>query len=240
MSPFDSAHFTALSKGLDTSVISVRNLENLETLGSEYYLPSYIKIQEGLRSLGRKIWKLKEISSVITDGDHGSADYQETGVAFILSENIKDGWIDTTTLRFISPQYHKTLPRCRLRAGDILVTKTGIYFGKSAVVPNDFIEANTIAHVGIVRLKPGFDPRYVSTFLNSKYGYSQLRRRGIKATRPEIKLVEFADLEIVFGSNQLEDAIHRTLDAAARERLSSAMKMAAAEQVLTAALVVRI
>jgi len=149
---------------------------------------------------------------------------------------VKEGWIDIGSLRFISPEYHKTLPRSRLRPGDILVTKTGVYFGKSAVVPEEFNEANTIAHVGIIRLKPGFDARYVSTFLNSKYGYSQLRRRGIKATRPEIKLVEFADIEVIFFSSAFENAIHRVLDAAASERLLSLREFGRAEQELVASL----
>lgn len=217
-------------------MIRVSNLENLRTLGAEYYLPAYVEIQERLRALPTKLRTLSDISATITDGDHGSADYQDEGVAFILSENVKEGWIEATSPRFISREYHRTLPRSRLRAGDILVTKTGVYFGRSAVVPADFMEANTIAHVGIIRLEPGFDPTYVSTFLNSKYGYSQLRRRGIKATRPEIKLLEFADIEVAFFSSRLEDAIRRTLDAAASERKSASREQIRSEQHLAAAL----
>ena len=74
--------------------------------------------------------------------------------------------------------------------------KTGVYFGRSAVVPPGLAGTNTIAHVGVLRLKKTHDPYLVSTFLNCAYGYSQLRPRGIKATRPEIKLVEFADISV--------------------------------------------
>jgi hypothetical protein len=164
------------------------------------------------------------------------ADYQDDGVAFILSENVKDGWIDTGELRYISDRHHATLPRSRLRAGDILVTKTGVYFGKSAVVPENFVEANTIAHVGIIRLKPGFDPIYVSTFLNSAYGRSQLRRRGIKSTRPEIKLLEFQDIEIVFASEVVREKIRCVLDAAVAQRQKAELILRNAEAVLAASL----
>ena len=51
------------------------------------------------------------------------------------------------------------------------------------------------------------NPYYVSTFLNCKYGYCQLRRRGIKATRPEIKLVEFPDIVIPEFSDRLYSAV---------------------------------
>lgn len=101
-----------------------------------------------------------------------------------------------------------------MHPGDIVVTKTGVYFGKSAVIPESIPEANTIAHVGKITLKPQYNPYYVSTFLNCKYGYYQLRRRGIKATRPEIKLVEFPDIIVPEFSKGLYSAIESTVQTA--------------------------
>ena len=137
---------------------------------------------------------------------------------FVLSEAVKAGWIDRTACRAITPEYAATLPRSTLREGDVLVSKTGVYFGRSAVVTADLAGANTIAHVGVLRLKRRFDPYFVSTFLNCAYGYSQLRRRGIKATRPEIKLIEFADISIPTVSSSLAEAVRRTVFVAGRIR----------------------
>lgn len=139
--------------GLAISIIPCSELENLQTIGSEYYLPDYVAKQQRIRSCGAPVETLGGISKLITDGDHGVADYADEGVKFVLSANVKEGWIDTRDMRFISERHHRTLSRSSLKAGDVLVTKTGVYFGNSAVVPQGFGEANTIAHVGIVRLR---------------------------------------------------------------------------------------
>ena len=119
-----------------------------------------------------------------------------------LSENVKEGWIDGGSVRYISEKHHRSLARSQIRSGDVLVTKTGVYFGKSAVVDEQLGEANTIAHVGILRIAADLDPYVLSTFLNCRYGQTQLRRRGIKATRPEIKLIEFQDIQAPLVSPQ--------------------------------------
>lgn len=204
--------------GLAISIIPQSELENLQTIGSEYYLPDFIAKQEKIRTCGARVETLGAVSKLITDGDHGIADYVDDGVKFVLSANVKQGWIDTHDMRSISENHHSTLGRSSLKEGDVLVTKTGIYFGNSAVVPRKFGEANTIAHVGIIRLKERYDPTYVSTFLNSAYGYSQLRRRGMKATRPEIKLIEFGAIEVPFFSDRLNQGVAALLDLAEAQR----------------------
>ena len=198
-------------KGLEASIIPCSSLENLQTFGAEYYNRRYVEDQTRLRSGGHKLATLGTLCILITDGDHGIADYQDVGVPFILSENVKEGWIDFSSVRSISREHHNALKRSAINDGDVLVTKTGVYFGKSAVFDGQMGEANTIAHVGILRLSKSLDPYFVSTFLNSRYGQSQLRRRGIKATRPEIKLVEFQDIEVPVVSPILTNAIRRTV-----------------------------
>ncbi len=186
-------------------------LENLLTIGSEYYLRSFVEDQRRLRSAGFQLEQLSSACSLITDGDHGVADYQDEGIPFILSENVKEGWIDVSELRMISEAHHRTLKRSQMKPGDVLVTKTGVYFGKSAVFDSQLSEANTIAHVGLLRPKKHVKPYMLCAFLNGKFGQSQLRRRGIKATRPEIKLVEFQDIEVPLFSNGLAIAVQRTI-----------------------------
>lgn len=165
-------------EGLEISEILLSDLENELTFGAEYYSPAFLFPFNKLINSKVVIKSLSDCCSLITDGDHGSADYVDDGVTFILSEAVKNGWIDAECCRQISEQHAKTLKRSQLKKGDVLVTKTGIYFGKSAVVTDEFIGANTIAHVGVVRLRSGINPYYISTFFNSIYGFSQLRRRG--------------------------------------------------------------
>ncbi|MBE6302328.1 MAG: restriction endonuclease subunit S [Bacteroidales bacterium] len=165
---------------------------------------------------------LCDISSTITDGDHNAPDYKNSGILYLLSESIQTGYIDESIYRYIAPNIHKKLNKSALCAGDVLVTKTGVYFGKSAVVPTGFPEANTSAHVGIIRLSDNsINPYYLSTFINSKYGYYQFRRRGIKATRPEIKLIEFDDIKIVELPTKLQLEVERIVKNAIKVRKKS-------------------
>ena len=211
--PFNEVKYKALMDGLDFQEINKHELENEFTIGAEYYGKKYVesisvvKRQANTMPLGQ-MWILA------TDGDHGSPDYQESGVLYLLSECVKDGYIETAKCRYITEEKNRELKRSCLHPGDIVVTKTGVYFGKSAVIPESIPEANTIAHVGKITLKPQYNPYYVSTFLNCKYGYYQLRRRGIKATRPEIKLVEFPDIIVPEFSKGLYSAIESTVQTA--------------------------
>jgi len=203
-------------KGLEISEIKLSELQNERTIGAEYYSPRYRDPDLELRSAQFELPTLRESCSKITDGDHGSAEYDDSGVPFILSEAVEEGWINSGSCRFITPEYAAKLSRSELRAGDVLVTKTGVYFGKSAVVPSSFDGANTIAHVGILRPKKGLNPWYLSTFLNSSYGQAQLRRRGIKATRPEIKLIEFQDIVVPKVSVDFQRLVEKRVKAALR------------------------
>lgn len=208
--PFDAEKYKALMSGLECSEINSSELENEFTLGSEYYSKRYVSPVNQLRKIS-KLNYLCDISAIITDGDHGTAEYVEEGIPYLLSESVKEGYIDTSCLKTISKDKHQTLLRSELKPGDIVITKTGIYFGKSAVIPPSLPTSNTIAHVAKVRLKKEFNPYWVSTFMNSKYGYAQLRRRGIKATRPEIKLIEMQHILVPMASNELLESVENTV-----------------------------
>lgn len=220
-------------EGQEISVLLKLELENQFTIGAEFYGKTFIQSLKTLKKSSLKIVNLSEIASLITDGDHGAPDYKESGVLYLLSESIKEGYIDENIYRYISPKLHKELKRSSLHKGDVLVTKTGIYFGKSAVIPENFPEANTSAHVGKISIKDGkINPYFLSTFINSCYGYLQFRRRGIKATRPEIKLIEFNDIKIGIPSTLLQDKIESIIKKANELRHKSFETYANIETVL--------
>lgn len=238
MSPFDAARYARLLEGLEVSEIRLSALENEMTIGSEYYGPTYLEPMARLSKSAFKFAPLSQLCSLITDGDHGSADYADEGVRFVLSEAVAEGWVEPSKCRFITPRHAQTLKRSTLKSGDVLVTKTGVYFGKSAVVEPWLAGANTIAHVGVLRLRSDANvrPYLLSTFLNSAYGHAQLRRRGIKATRPEIKLLEFDAISVPLMSNSFQLAVESVVLLAFKTNSESDRAMADAEAALLAAI----
>lgn len=218
--------------GLDFQEIKKSELENEFTIGAEYYGKKYVESISVVKRQKKTI-PLGQMWILATDGDHGSPDYQETGVLYLLSECVKEGYIEKAKCRYITEAKNRELKRSCLHPGDIVVTKTGVYFGKSAVIPESIPEANTIAHVGKITLKSQYNPYYVSTFLNCKYGYCQLRRRGIKATRPEIKLVEFPDIVIPEFSDRLYSAVEASV-----RKANTLLELASGTMELSAKLII--
>lgn len=218
--------------GLDFQEIKKSELENEFTIGAEYYGKKYVESISVVKRQKKTI-PLGQMWILATDGDHGSPDYQESGVLYLLSECVKEGYIEKAKCRYITEAKNRELKRSCLHPGDIVVTKTGVYFGKSAVIPESIPEANTIAHVGKITLKLQYNPYYVSTFLNCKYGYCQLRRRGIKATRPEIKLVEFPDIVIPEFSDRLYSAVEASV-----RKANTLLELASGTMELSAKLII--
>ena len=218
--------------GLDFQEIKKSELENEFTIGAEYYGKKYVESISVVKRQKKTI-PLGQMWILATDGDHGSPDYQESGVLYLLSECVKEGYIEKAKCRYITEAKNRELKRSCLHPGDIVVTKTGVYFGTSAVIPESIPEANTIAHVGKITLKSQYNPYYVSTFLNCKYGYCQLRRRGIKATRPEIKLVEFPDIVIPEFSDRLYSAVEASV-----RKANTLLELASGTMELSAKLII--
>lgn len=218
--------------GLDFQEIKKSELENEFTIGAEYYGKKYVESISVVKRQKKTI-PLGQMWILATDGDHGSPDYQESGVLYLLSECVKEGYIEKAKCRYITEAKNRELKRSCLHPGNIVVTKTGVYFGKSAVIPESIPEANTIAHVGKITLKSQYNPYYVSTFLNCKYGYCQLRRRGIKATRPEIKLVEFPDIVIPEFSDRLYSAVEASV-----RKANTLLELASGTMELSAKLII--
>lgn len=230
--PFDEERYAALLDGLEICEVMLGELENNFTLGAEYYGKGYVETARRVAECA-KTSTLGDMSLLITDGDHGSPEYVTDGVPYLVSEAVEQGYIDTSKIRYITPEKHAILSRSVLHPRDVIVTKTGVYFGKSAVMPDDMPEANTSSHVGKIVLKKGYNPYFVSAFLNSRFGYYQLRRRGIKATRPEIALLEFADIVIPKLSEEFEAAIEDITRRGIETYAQSTAAYTAAQSLLT-------
>lgn len=122
--------------GLDAEEIQLANLENAFTLGAEYYGKVYVRTAETIKKLNHVT--LQGMSKLITDGDHGSPDYQESGILYLLSESVQDGYIDTSKCRFITPEKNAELRRSELHPGDIVVTKPAYTSERAQSFPKAF------------------------------------------------------------------------------------------------------
>lgn len=98
--------------------------------------------------------------------------YRETGVPMIRNKNIKDGHIDVTDLLYLAPEYEQQHRKKRLKAGDVVVVRTGNP-GVAAVVP-PFLEGAQCFTSLIIRPRQDLlDPDYLCAYINSLAGQRQ-------------------------------------------------------------------
>jgi restriction endonuclease S subunit len=82
----------------------------------------------------------------------------------------------------------------------------GEYLGRVAVYDRDFISSSNQA-IAKLTLKKGYEPHYVSTYLNTKYGQHQISRLKTITGQPNINMGLISELKIIL----LSDAFQKKL-----------------------------
>jgi type I restriction enzyme S subunit len=119
----------------------------------------------------------EDVSDSITVGVvvKPASHYVENGIPAFRSLNIRSDRIDASTLVYFSSEDNDTLlSKSKLKAGDVLVVRTG-YPGTSCVVPEEFDGANCIDHVIVRPNAARLHGEFLSRFLNSGVGRRQAR-----------------------------------------------------------------
>lgn len=91
--------------------------------------------------------------------------YADAGVPALRSLNVRPGVISVDDLVYLTPEGDEVNRKSRLRAGDVVVVRTG-QAGTAAVVPQELDGANAIDLL-IVRPGAGVVPSFLAHFLNS-------------------------------------------------------------------------
>ena len=152
-------------------------------LDAAHYHPWHLK---NLGKIKTKSQPLSEFIIHITGGATPlGAEYPEEGIPFLRVQNIMPNYISDTDIKYLSRSQNQEILRSQLKKDDILLTITGVSYGKSAVVTDEFVGANINQHSVKMTVK-NILPYFLSTFLNCKYGYSQSTRHVVGITRPAL------------------------------------------------------
>ena len=110
---------------------------------------------------------LQEVVETITVGFVGSmaSEYQEEGIPFLRSLNVKPFQFSETDLKFITPEFHDRIRKSSLAPGDVVAVRTGNP-GASCVIPDSLTEANC-SDLVVIRCNEDSDPHFVSYYINS-------------------------------------------------------------------------
>jgi len=163
------------------SFIQKSQLEGALRLDAEYYQPEYLEIISKIKSQKSKF--LGDLVSNIINGDEIREYVNDDGLPYLRVSDIKEFFIDLSSVVYISKD-SKIKQNIKLIEGDILLSRSGS-LGIAAVVTPDLANSVISSHLMRIPVK-SINPYFLVTFLNSKFGKSQIIQRNNGAVVPEI------------------------------------------------------
>lgn len=148
----------------------------------------------------------------VTSGSRGWAKYySDSGSRFIRSQDVHLGMIDDGAAAYVTPPENSESRRTRIRAGDLLVTITGIV-GKVAAAPPSLDGAFISQHVSIARLADSLRPGFAEAYMCSHEGQRQLERLQYGQTKPGLNLTQIREFLLPVPSLRHQDALLEKLE----------------------------
>lgn len=228
-------------KGLE---VTIRSLSEVKAehlffrLDSEYCQKRFLANAARIKKWPAGFVRLGEELEDITGGATPlGADYPESGVRFLRVQNIMPGYIDDTDMAHTTPADDSELARSRLRTDDVLLTITGVSYGKSAVVTPEFAGSNINQHAVRMHLRPGtFRPIVLSTFLNAAPGKLQSDQNITGVTRPALDYTTIRNFLLPRVSDRFQAAVENCVRSAHESFTASKTANLQAEETLVTAL----
>ena len=146
-------------------------------------------------------WDVRSIGSVshkVTNGFVGSSlphQVDAPGIPYLQGFNVRPSRIDLTKRTYVTPEFHSSNAKSRLKPGDILVVQSG-HIGTVARIPDGFGEANCHALIIVDVDRGAIDPDYVVEHLNSTIGQARLRGLHVGSSMLHINTSELAEYQI--------------------------------------------
>ena len=185
-------------------------------IDAECYTPYHLEVE---RAISKKNFNLVEdyAASVINFGPYSLCNYIEfldSGKPFLVTEDINNNVIETGKLHYISEEVHLLLHKSHCFKGQVLLTMAGAYLGQAAVFNEDFECSSNQAIAKITLKSNSINPYYMSTFLNCRYGQSQIERFRTGTGQPNLNLGLIKTIKVVEASNHFQGAIDKGVNTA--------------------------
>ncbi|HNU47977.1 MAG TPA: restriction endonuclease subunit S [Bacteroidia bacterium] len=151
--------------------------------------------------------KLKYFCSLITKGTTPSTEGKEftnSGVRFLKAENITENGLSESPLFFIDEATNQILKRSQLKANDILIVIVGATIGRTAIINENYLPANTNQAVCLLRLKKGVDPKFIRLLLSSPKIQERVRFDAVQSAQPNLSMGVLGDFLLPYPKSELE------------------------------------
>ena len=148
------------------------------------------------------ILKLGELSELITKGASPSwqgYSYTEdsTQTLFVTSENVREGYMDFSSIKYVEDAFNEKQKRSMIQKGDYLINIVGASIGRAAQFNMD-CKANMNKAAALVRIKDNtISDNYLLYYLNSDKAQMMYNSMKSDTGRANLSLQDIANLEIL-------------------------------------------
>jgi len=166
--------------------------------------------------MGSDLFPLSSITTKITKGTTPTSigsSFTEDGINFVKSESITGARnLDRFKFSHIDMATHNRLLRSQLETNDILFSMAGVYLGKTAIVTEKDIPANTNQAVAIIRVDTTkADFNYVYYWLSQRQVTESVNAACAQSAQPNINLAQIGSILIRLPSIEGQQSIAATL-----------------------------
>ncbi|MCB0737699.1 MAG: restriction endonuclease subunit S, partial [Bacteroidetes bacterium] len=153
---------------------------------------------------------LSELTEVITKGTTPTSigfAFEESGINFIKIESITDdGIFLKDKFNYISEKCHQALKRSQLFENDVLFSIAGA-FGRSAVVTQDVLPANTNQALSIIRPNERLLSNYLRAILKSEHILHVIESLKVGVAQYNLSLKQINELQIPLPPLSIQEEI---------------------------------
>ncbi|MCX8129691.1 MAG: restriction endonuclease subunit S [Clostridia bacterium] len=170
----------------------------------------YVDEKFGKIPKGWHIVKGNKITSKITKGQSPKwkgFEYQPSGILFVTSENVRDGYIDVSEPKFLPVEFHEKIKNSQLQNGDVLINIVGASIGRCAVYDLNIELANTNQAVCVLRINDDNDSKFISYYLQSEKTQRRLLGSQVETARANLSLSDFRKFKFIIPETKHEQLL---------------------------------
>lgn len=173
------------------------------------YLKSIFLEMFGNTVTNPKSWEVKTLSEMVefmTSGSRGWAKYySNNGSIFLTIKNVsRAGKLLLDDITYVNAPNNAEAKRTKVKDGDVLLSITAD-LGRTAVVDKLPKEAYINQHLVILRLKPNYQPYYVSSFLSTDGGQIQMQKMNKGASKAGLNFNDIKSIKVFIPPIELQN-----------------------------------
>lgn len=158
---------------------------------------------EGLNEIPEhwEVRRLKNVSKTISKGTTpstiGSETTEEGVIRFLRAENLYENKITLTPTFYIDQETDEVLFRSRLETNDVLLVIAGATLGRTGIVTEEILPANTNQAVCFIRPE-NIHPEFLLLWMQTNFITSEIWLNATQAAQPNLAMGKIATFYILY------------------------------------------